>query len=194
MFGKILMDGCILYCILSRCFSCPSALSLSKRLLPNNASVQTLLFTVAGNWHSSPIRIACFKAGKRRGINVSHSFNWAASSTTSSSSFLLVTFDELDTVQKIMEALSIQKSRMIRFEDVVGSFKQLNSLFSCSRHFNLNLPRVMIVFQCFTTLEFLEPDSPVLYKKTSLTSSPIFFRWNMLLKSSSISRIERILL
>uniref|UniRef100_A0A0A9CYQ9 Uncharacterized protein n=1 Tax=Arundo donax TaxID=35708 RepID=A0A0A9CYQ9_ARUDO len=188
------MDGCILYCILSRCFSCPSELNLLKRLLPNNASVQTLLFTVAGNWHSSPIRIPCFKAGKRKGINVSHSFNWAASSTTSNSSFLLVTFDELDIVQKIMEALSIQKSRMIRFEDVTGSFKQLNRVFSCSRHFNLALPRVIIVFQCFAILEFLESDSPLLYKKTSLISSPISSRWNMLLKSSSSSRIERILL
>uniref|UniRef100_A0A0A9CIP8 Uncharacterized protein n=1 Tax=Arundo donax TaxID=35708 RepID=A0A0A9CIP8_ARUDO len=68
------MQGSMRYCIFSKCFSKSSITNLSKRLIPNPASLHTWLSTIGLNWQSSPTRTACFNQRRRRGINNSHSF------------------------------------------------------------------------------------------------------------------------
>jgi hypothetical protein len=83
-----------------------------KRHILGAEQIDTLLFTVAGNWHSSPIRTACFSPRSCNGIRDSHSFSCAASSIRNKSILWPFSFAYPipDTVQKTKEALSRQNS------------------------------------------------------------------------------------
>jgi hypothetical protein len=79
---------------------------------------------------------------------------------------------------------------MVRLEDVMGSFKELNSIFSSSRHLILVLPRVITALENFAMLDFLGTS---VYMKTFFISSLVIFLWSVL-KSSSSLRSEMMLL
>jgi hypothetical protein len=79
---------------------------------------------------------------------------------------------------------------MVRLEDVMGSFKELNSIFSSSRHLILVLPRVITALENFAMLDFLGAS---VYMKTFFISSLVIFLWSVL-KSSSSLRSEMMLL
>lgn len=161
-----------------------------SQMIEKGRNFLTLLSTMAGNWHSSPMRIACFISARCIGITDSHSFNCAASSITKAfngSNDFECNLNELETVQKNSEAFWKQKSTMVPLFVVCGRPSKSKD---CWRDFNTTM-QSFLVFKSFSCLVNNDPQTYWLDENTLLSSSDATQFWNNKLCKESIKLMRQ---